>query len=75
MHEQVEMPDGWLYFNQQPLRCRPGMTLDELLSRQGLASGEVATAVNGRFVPRAQRSTTRLRVGDQILTFQAIVGG
>lgn len=69
------MPDGWLYFNQEPLRCRPGMTLEDLLARQGLAADAVATAVNGRFVPKAQRRLTPLRVGDQVLTFQAIVGG
>ncbi len=75
MHSGKDMPDGWLYFNKEALRCRPGLTLADLLARKGLAPNQVTTAVNGTFVPREQRTVTRLKVGDEVLTFQAIVGG
>ena len=49
--------------------------LAALLVAQGVSAEQVATAVNGAFVPRAQRDTTVLNPGDTVLTFQAIVGG
>jgi len=64
-----------LSFNGTPLACTPGLTLGGLLARQGVASAAVATAVNSQFVPREQRDTHPLQPGDEVLTFQAIVGG
>ncbi len=52
-----------------------GTTLAQLLAREGRAQDAVATALNGRFVPRAAREATPLRDGDQVLFFQPIVGG
>lgn len=67
---------------QAPLRLNgearawtPGLTLATLIERHGLAPQTVATAVNGHFVPCEQRGTTVLRPGDDVLTFQPIVGG
>ena len=62
-------------FNEQSLPCPEGLTLAALLDDQGVAAEQVATAVNGEFIARAQRATTRLQPGDTVLTFQAIVGG
>ena len=62
-------------FNELSLPWSPGLTVAELLLRQGLAPEAVATALNGAFVPRAQRESTLLRAGDQLTAFQAIVGG
>lgn len=64
-----------LTFNGTDLPCPEGLTLAQLLDEQGLAPDTIATAVNGAFVPRALRATTRLHPGDTVLTFQAIVGG
>jgi sulfur carrier protein len=64
-----------LTFNDLTLPCPPGLTLAALLSAQQVNAGQVATAVNGTFVPRTQRETTVLKPGDTVLTFQAIVGG
>ena len=64
-----------LNFNDQTLPCPAGLTLADLLSEQGVKAEQVATAVNGEFVPRPQRETTLLQPGDTVLTFQAIVGG
>ena len=64
-----------LTFNHLTLPCPDGLTLAALLSAQGVNAEQVATAVNGTFVPRPQRETTHLRPGDTVLTFQAIVGG
>ncbi|MCZ2407034.1 MAG: sulfur carrier protein ThiS [Burkholderiales bacterium] len=57
------------------LPCPPGLTLQALLQAQGIDALEVATAVNGQFVPRALRAERALQAGDTVLTFQAIVGG
>jgi sulfur carrier protein len=64
-----------LTFNDLTLPCPPGLTLAALLSAQQVNAGQVATAVNGTFVPRTQRESTLLTPGDTVLTFQAIVGG
>lgn len=64
-----------LTFNDLSLPCPKGLTLAALLSAQGVNAEQVATAVNGAFIPRAQRATTLLQPGDTVLTFQAIVGG
>ena len=52
----------------------PPLCIDWVLA-QDAAPESLATAVNGQFVPRTQRSATVLRPGDHILTFQPITGG
>lgn len=52
-----------------------GSTLAQLLAQERREPEAVATALNGRFVPRAARETTALRDGDTVLFFQPIVGG
>ena len=64
-----------LTFNDLSLPCPEGLTLAALLATQGVKAEQVATAVNGEFVPRTQRGVTVLQPGDTVLTFQAIVGG
>ena len=64
-----------LTFNDLTLPCPEGLTLAALLAAQGVNAEQVATAVNGEFVPRTQRGVTVLQPGDTVLTFQAIVGG
>lgn len=64
-----------LTFNDLSLPCPEGLTLAALLVAQGVPAEKVATAVNGKFVPRTQREATTLKPGDTVLTFQAIVGG
>lgn len=61
--------------NEQTLPWREGLTLAALLGAQQVNAEQVATAVNGAFVPRTQRGATVLQPGDTVLTFQAIVGG
>jgi sulfur carrier protein len=68
------MPET-LRFNDQTTPCPDGLTLAALLTAQGVNAEQVATAVNGEFIPRAQRASTPLQPGDTVLTFQAIVGG
>ncbi|MFC7436326.1 sulfur carrier protein ThiS [Hydrogenophaga bisanensis] len=64
-----------LTFNDLSLPCPEGLTLAALLAAQGVNAEQVATAVNGEFVPRTRRGVTVLQPGDTVLTFQAIVGG
>ncbi|MDZ4188212.1 MAG: sulfur carrier protein ThiS [Hydrogenophaga sp.] len=75
MPETLSKPEAQLRFNQNTLPCPEGLTLAALLAAQGVEANQVATAVNGAFVPRGLRATTPLKPGDTVLTFQAIVGG
>jgi len=52
-----------------------GSTIEFLLLRAGLVPHEVATALNGSFVPREQRRWQVLRDGDAVVCLQPIVGG
>jgi len=64
-----------LYVNGQPQACTEGLTLAELLARLGEPPEQIATALNGSFVPRDQRGRTALAAGDCITVFKPIVGG
>ncbi|MBB3197259.1 sulfur carrier protein ThiS [Roseateles terrae] len=61
--------------DDRPLQVPAGSHLSDLLAREALVPTSVATALNGRFVPRAARAATPLSDGDQVLLFQPIVGG
>ena len=50
-------------------------TLADLVAAQGAAPAALATAVNGQFVPRAERGSQLLQDGDAVFTFQPITGG
>ena len=41
-------------------------TLAELVAELGFADGSVATALNGEFVPKVARSTTKLSRDDKV---------
>ncbi len=50
-------------------------SLADLVASLGQPPQALATAVNGEFVPRAQRDSVTLRDGDAVFTFQPITGG
>lgn len=41
-------------------------TLADLVADRGLAENQVATALNGEFVPKGARAATLLREGDKV---------
>lgn len=41
-------------------------TLADLVAGRGLAENQVATALNGEFVPKGARAATLLREGDKV---------
>jgi sulfur carrier protein len=59
----------------QPHALPEGTTLAALVASLAHANTAVTTAVNGRFVPRAERADLVLQPGDAVLLFQPIVGG
>lgn len=61
--------------NGEPLEIASTATLADVLQAKSLDEQTHATAVNGLFVARAQRSSHVLQAGDAITCFQAIVGG
>jgi sulfur carrier protein len=61
--------------NGQPQAWLPELSLADLLQQRGDPPDAVATALNGRFVPRRERAQTRLQSGDSLTIFEAITGG
>jgi sulfur carrier protein len=61
--------------DDRPQQVPVGSTLAALLDTLGHAPQAVATAVNGRFVPRTQRAAQVLQPADAVLLFQPITGG
>ena len=61
--------------NQQPHPWREGLSVAGLLAEQGRAPHEVATALNGVFVPRVRREATLIQPGDELTLIQPITGG
>jgi sulfur carrier protein len=59
----------------KPHAVPSGTTLGALVTEMGHAAQAVATAINGDFVPRAQRANHLLVAGDAVLLFEPIVGG
>lgn len=73
------MPDttsnATIRFNGVAQPWLPGQTVEMLVSQHGLPERGVATAVNGAFVARNDRSRVVVQPGDDIATLHAIVGG
>ena len=61
--------------NGEPRELPAGTTLSRLVELLGQRPADVATAINGEFVPRDSRPQQVLRAGDQVVCFQPIVGG
>ncbi len=68
-------PRSWLLVNGVAQPWQPGLTVADVLQARGTSGDQVATAVNGAFVPRQSRADLRLAAGDAVLVFGAIVGG
>jgi sulfur carrier protein len=60
--------------NGEPVET-PARTLAELVVHMGLAQNAVATALNGAFVARAERSGTQLAAGDKVEVVAPRQGG
>lgn len=61
--------------NGKPHALRQAATLAGLVEELTSAPQNMATALNGDFIPRSQRSDRILREGDHITCFQLIAGG
>lgn len=75
MSSQTPVQKIKVTLNGQLNEVEAGCTIEALLQQRGLKPTEVATALNGEFVPRALRTTRLLKMGDVITCFQPIVGG
>jgi sulfur carrier protein len=64
-----------IVFNGEPLELSAHTTLADVMRRLETPPEDSATAINGEFVPRSQRAEHLLAQGDQITTFEVIVGG
>lgn len=73
--EEPPVRTATVLVNGQPHAWRLGLTLADVLAERGSDDGNVATAVNTRFVPRPARHETPLWPDDRVVVFAAIVGG
>ena len=64
-----------LQLDGKPHEVPVGTTLADLVASLGHSPNAVTTAVGGAFVPRGERDARQLQRGDEIVLFQAIVGG
>lgn len=60
--------------NQNPRDIR-SETLGEVLTELGFTSTAIATAINGRFIPRAARADAILAEGDRLEVLAPMQGG
>ena len=75
MSSQATMPSVPVTLNGEAREVHAGCTLEALLQQLGLLPDEVATALNGEFVPRALRTTRVLLRGDAVTCIRPITGG
>ena len=61
--------------NGEPHPWRLGLTIADVVAHRGSDDESVATAINTRFVSRAERSEAVLWPDDRVVIFSAIVGG
>lgn len=61
--------------NDNPMTCKAGSTISELLAIQEISPNNIAIAVNEVVIPKAQWDETRLEEGAQILIIKAVQGG
>lgn len=77
---------GWRYgaavtdtisieLNGVPTALAPGLTLADLLAREGLLERRIAVEYNGEIVPRSAYTDVRLQAGDRLEVVHAIGGG
>lgn len=64
-----------VHVNDEAVAWREGLDLAALVAARGVDPRAVATALNGRFVPRGERAGTPVAPGDQVVLLQPIVGG
>lgn len=62
-------------FNDEPLQCADGLTVDALLDHLGQLKPGVALALNQQILPREQWALVQVNDDDRILLFQVIAGG
>jgi sulfur carrier protein len=75
MHTGMTIATITVQLDGAPREVAAGMTLAALMQSLGHAPLAMGTAINGDFVPRAQRDRRVLQSGDVVLFFQPIVGG
>ncbi len=64
-----------IQFNDEPLQCAEGQSVNALLAQLNQLKPGTALALNQRILPREQWEQQIVQEGDQILLFQVIAGG
>ena len=64
-----------IQLNGHPQTIDEGLTVAEMLARNGYADRHVAVEINQAIVPRSQHATRRVIDGDRIEIVQAMGGG
>jgi len=64
-----------IFVNGEAIQIEDGSSLAAVIAKLKLAPEHCATAINGQFVARKDRSTRLLCADDHIMTFEPITGG
>jgi sulfur carrier protein len=75
MSSQAPVKGVPITVNGEPREVHAGATIESLLAQMNIEPDSTATALNGEFVPRAQRTTKILLPGDAVTCIQPITGG
>ncbi|KGN73326.1 hypothetical protein HR11_04260 [Porphyromonas macacae] len=62
-------------FNDTPLNCSAGMSLEKLLTEQSLLHKRIAVAVNGNLIKRDLWGELILTEGADVVVIEATYGG
>ncbi|OCA55595.1 sulfur carrier protein ThiS [Photorhabdus namnaonensis] len=61
--------------NDQPMELMAPLAIQQLLEQLEQTQPGIALAINQTIIPRSEWNTHQINDGDNILLFQAIVGG
>lgn len=64
-----------IFINHTPVDIDEGITLEQLIARQGISEKGTAVAIDNRVVTRTLWAETRIEEGAKITIIQAVCGG
>jgi len=64
-----------IFINDTPAECPENTSISALLSQQGIASVNIAVALNDMVIPKNRWETTCVEAGTHVLIIRAVQGG
>ncbi|MES2142262.1 MAG: sulfur carrier protein ThiS [Pseudomonadota bacterium] len=64
-----------IQFNQQSVKCKKHISLEQLLVQQGYSGDYFAVALNRHFIPKPNYRSVQIQEHDQVEIITAMQGG